>query len=148
MLSFGRVNSLRSRRQMGLALRVLSALVVWLSLGGHVSGLAHFALISHHVCATHWELAHGEDHEHGPAEAGVAAPTERKDALTAALDAEEEHDDCSVLARMKEETTSGGETRAVLAPATLPTPATARLDLLPFRGEAVFVLAPKTSPPV
>jgi hypothetical protein len=147
MLSFGRVKALRSCREMSFALRALSALVVWLSLGGQLGGLAHFALISHHVCATHGELAHGEDHAHAPSAAGVEPAAERSDALISALDAEEAHDDCSVLGRLKEQPAPTGGTAATLAPATLPTPATARLDAPSFRDDAVLALAPKTSPP-
>jgi hypothetical protein len=151
VLSFDRVKSLRSRREMGVALRVLIALVVWLSVGGHVSGLAHFALVSHHVCATHGEVEHGDDHAHAP---DVARPTASTDAtqaapsLGAALGAEDEHDDCSVLARQKEQPIAGAGTTPVLAPAPLAQARSLRRDHEPYGMAPLLALAPKTSPPV
>jgi hypothetical protein len=150
MLSFDRLKSLRSRREMGIALRVLTALVVWLSVGGHVSGLAHFAIVSHHVCATHGELEHGDDHAHAPISGLTPAKDAAADAasLDAVLGAEEEHDDCSVLARQKDRAALGADTTPALAPAPLAEPNDSRFDVARHRTAAVIALAPKTSPPV
>jgi hypothetical protein len=150
MLSFDRVKSLRHRREVGIALRVLTALVVWLSVGGHVSGLAHFALVSHHVCATHGEVEHGDDHAHAPAVSELP-PAEGAPAgasLSAVLGAEEEHDGCSVLARQKDSAALGADTAPALAPAPLAEAKTPRSDVARQRAGAVIALAPKTSPPV
>jgi hypothetical protein len=151
MLSFERVKSLRSRREMGIALRVLTALVVWLSVGGHVSGLAHFALVSHHVCAAHGEIEHADDHSHAPTASAPSATeeaTEGAPSLRPAFGAEDEHDDCSVLARQKDRSALGADTTPALAPAPLAEPRGTRLDAIPYRTAAVIALAPKTSPPV
>jgi hypothetical protein len=136
---------------MSIALRVLTALVVWLSVGGHVSGLAHFALVSHHVCATHGEVEHGDDHDHAPATStpdASTAPLEGAPSARAALEAEGEHDDCSVLARQREQAALGADTASVLSPAPLATSAALRLDGAASGAAVVLALAPKTSPPV
>jgi hypothetical protein len=151
MLSLPRVKSLRSRREMSIALRVLTALMVWLSVGGHVSGLAHFALVSHHVCATHGELEHGDDHAHAPAASTHALPedsTGGAPSLGAPVPVEDEHGDCSVLARQKDEAVLGADTAPALAPALSAEAKARRLDVMPFRTAAALAFAPKTSPPV
>jgi hypothetical protein len=144
MLSYPRVNTLRGRRDVSLALRVLSALVVWLAFGGHLGGLAHFALVSHHVCATHGELVHGDEHAHGLA---ASAPGPGSASFTAPTETDEEHDHCSLLARQKEQLAGSGETAVLLAPATPDAERCPRLDALAPGGEALLALAPKTSPP-
>lgn len=146
MLSFWRVKSLARHREMSLALRVLSALVVWLSVGGHLGGLAHFALVSHHVCATHGELAHGDEHSHDAA--GTEPTTDGSSSVTGASETEKDHEDCSVVARQREQVASRAGSPPLLAPAPATATAVRPLEDPSLRAAAVLALAPKTSPPV
>lgn len=146
MLSFRRVKSLARHRETSLALRVLSALVVWLSVGGHLGGLAHFALVSHHVCATHSALAHGE--EHAQDAVGPEPAPDGSSSLTAASGTEDEHEDCSVVARKREQLASRPGSPPLLAPAPVAETSAPPLEDPSLRAAAVLTLAPKTSPPV
>lgn len=148
MLSYPRVTMTHGRRERGLALRAITVLVVWLAVGGHLSGLAHFALISHHVCAAHGELAHGDEGHHGHAAEGEGAPAGSQSSLTTTADVEEEHEHCSVFARRQEPPTAGHATAGLLAPAVTTCLREGRPDSVAHRGESLLTLAPKTSPPV
>jgi hypothetical protein len=145
MLSYPCVKLLHGRRDVSLPLRVLSVLVVWLSFGGYVGGLAHFALVTHHVCATHGELVHDDEHSHG---LEAPAPGPEAPSFNAQAETEEEHDHCSLFARQKDQVACRGETTVLLAPATPSTQTGHRLDVSPPSGGALLALAPKTSPPV
>jgi hypothetical protein len=102
------------------------------------SRLAHMALVAHELCAEHGAITH--DHGAHAHEAPTSGPAVGQDA--AAHD--DVHDHCDVLAT--------GAT--VVAPPALPAPALLSL-LLPVtagprdgvRGDRLWLLAPKTSPP-
>lgn len=122
------------------------ALVVWLAVGGHLTGLAHFALVSHHVCAAHGELTHGE---HAHAAVGHGAATNGKPAADAAAnDDDGEHEHCSVLARRHEAATLARASSALVLPAPRQLADDARPEAAPRHGDDLLTLAPKTSPPV
>ena len=119
--------------------RTLRALLVVTFVAGQVGAAAHNLLVSHVTCLEHGEVIHSG----APAEPDLGQPTERATRQGARG---HEHDVCLIALHRRE---SAGP--AVVVPISSAIPLIAPAPPIvapPLRGQSVFRLAPKTSPPV
>jgi hypothetical protein len=116
---------------------------------GHGTNLAHFLFVRHAICAEHGDLVHaGEASQHGTAahpELAIAAP-----ALQAMPTSEPAHGDehCAIVSDRREHALRASS-QALHAPA-LTDAALSAAGREASRGAPIpiFLLAPKSSPPV
>jgi hypothetical protein len=130
-------------------MRALALAAASCCLLGHGTNLTHFLFVRHAICAEHGDLVHaGEASRHGTAahaELAIAAP-----ALQAMPTSEPAHGDehCAILGDRREHTLRSSSqelhapalTDVVLSAAAREAPRVAPIP--------IFLLAPKSSPPV
>lgn len=143
-----KVLSLRRSSSLRLLLTALCVLVAW------GAQLAHYALVSHTLCAEHGrlvhasELSHGGSHAHGP-HAGEASKQHVLDQASERVDngdaEEHEHDHCALISEHGDQATI---TSPAVAKQLLWSSALASRPCVWLRADGRrFDVAPKNSPP-
>jgi hypothetical protein len=140
-LTWGRRS--RKTKVMTARARALAALGAYLCLLGQVVGLAHVLLVRHATCPSHGELVHG-----GPPPAEVAPLADDTSVRSTAPESEELDEHCLFLATRRREMAGLVPARTIsIQPAGM-----VRLESPPaipvLTTRALFLVAPKTSPPI
>ncbi len=139
-----------SGQKPSLALSLLLACVFWL---GQSAPLIHHALQVHRVCAAHGGLVHADDHDHHASEAGPEVDpkldtTQRNESSLVVGDgaADHGHEHCSGCVGTWASIAWGRDLnhaqRVPIDTTRLPDP-----SLAVSASVALYLLAPKTSPP-
>jgi hypothetical protein len=130
-------------KTLGHASRALVALVLALFVAGQLHTAAHRAFVQHEVCAVDGELAHAHGHDHDVAPDDDAGPSFHG---PEALGEHAEHCAVLLLGRVKKALFSVEPELRVVGDSTV-APSRLRPALPAPRHEALYLLAPKHSPP-
>jgi hypothetical protein len=129
------------------ARRLGGLLLAFVLVASQASAWFHAVAITHVACLEHGEAVHGGAVPADPADGAPAAPASDATAVQADADAIGGHDHCGNAALLR------WRDVAPTAPAALARPVPASRSIPPVagpsdvRGGAVYLLAPKTSPP-
>lgn len=127
----------------------LALAAVLIQLVGALGGYAHLALVEHERCPEHGELVHaneGQAGAHQPA-APAELPADGSSRLGAADPGDDEHDACAVVASLRKRGISCQSPSDGLAVARAEGPSPLPSSPASPRERALFLLAPKNSPP-
>lgn len=157
------MSNLAAKRPLRPHIRFLAACVAALLLCTQFASVVHMVLVPHVTCPDHGELMHpGEDassHSHGadpdgtePHGIGRKAPEIQSARSAPDLDSAHGHDHCAVVAHRRENlalaAVSHGDQPAQTSAPALSQCATSLQIFGAPQSRALYLLAPKTSPPV
>jgi hypothetical protein len=141
------------RESRGGTFRYLAACVAVLVVFTQFSSFAHMLLVRHATCPEHGELIHPDEDGAAPAHHDAVASHDKSQGPSIESGPESAnghgHDHCAVLAHRRDSTTLAAASNC---PLPVPPPALAGIDghrqILTPASFALYLLAPKNSPPV